>query len=145
MKPPFQNEFVAQVFHNYPQPWRSHLLALRAYLFVVAKKHQVGRVQESLKWGEPSYLVKGGSPVRMAWNAKRPNQYGLYFQCQSKLVETFKILFGNLTYEGNRAILFGDEPFPSPEIESCLLLAFGYKKRIDLPLLGETTRLSEAT
>ena len=51
--------------------------------------------EETLKWGEPSYLVKNGSTIRIDWKSKTPDQYAMYFKCTSKLVPVFRSLFKN--------------------------------------------------
>ena len=46
-----------------------------------ADKDLLKELEETLKWGEPSYLVKKGSTIRMDWKSKAPNQYAMYFKC----------------------------------------------------------------
>tara|TARA_R110002049_G_scaffold47596_2_gene137128 strand:- start:287300 stop:287650 length:351 start_codon:yes stop_codon:yes gene_type:complete len=96
------------------------------------------KLEETLKWGEPSYLTKYGSTVRIDWKAKKPDQYAIYFKCTSKLVPTFKVLYKNqFEFEGNRALIFKlDDPIPVAEIKHCISLALNYHKIKHLPLLG---------
>ncbi|MGB6634840.1 MAG: DUF1801 domain-containing protein, partial [Bradyrhizobium sp.] len=48
---------VEAVFKAYPQPAKAKLLALRRLIFDTAKATRgVGRIEEALKWGQPSYL-----------------------------------------------------------------------------------------
>ena len=55
------NPNVAQVFDNYPEPMRKKMLRLRQIVFEAAAETEgVAAVEETLKWGEPSYLTKGG-------------------------------------------------------------------------------------
>lgn len=98
----------------------------------------VQQLEETLKWGEPSYLTKTGSTVRMDWKAKKPEQFALYFKCTSQLVPTFRTLYGDLfTFEGNRALVFGlEEKIPEKEVKHCIALALQYHKLKHLPLLG---------
>ena len=98
----------------------------------------LGKLEESLKWWEPSYSAHSGSPVRMDWKQKSPDHYYLFFNCQTKLVDTFRELYGEkLEFEGNRAIVLTlSEPVPEAVIKSCLTLALTYQQRKDLPLLG---------
>jgi len=43
----------------------------------------------------------------MDWKEKKPQQYALYFKCTSRLVPTFKLLFGDrFNYEGDRAKMY---------------------------------------
>jgi hypothetical protein len=98
----------------------------------------VEELEETLKWGEPSYLVKKGSTIRIDWKAKTPDQYAIYFKCTSKLVLTFKEIYGDkFKYEKNRAILFDlDEKIPEKALKNCISMALNYHRLKDKPLLG---------
>ncbi len=86
-----------------------------------------------------SYLAKKGSTIRMDWKAKAPNQYAMYFKCTSKLVETFKEVYGDIfKYEKNRAIVFDlEDEVPKEELKECIRLALHYHSLKHLPLLGK--------
>lgn len=132
------NKAVQERFDEYPEEARLRLEVLRSYIYELADVLALGQVEESLKWGEPSYRVKSGSPIRMDWKATSPQHYCLFFHCQTKLVDTFRALHGDeLVFEGNRAIVL-DVPQPIPEfaIKHCLELALTYHQRKNLPLLG---------
>jgi hypothetical protein len=96
------------------------------------------QLEETLKWGEPSYLTKYGSTVRMDWKAKNPAQFAIYFKCTSLLVPAFKKIYKDtFTFEKNRAIVFGlDDSLPEKELMHCISLALSYHKVKHLPLLG---------
>ena len=96
------------------------------------------QLEETLKWGEPSYLTKFGSTLRMDWKAKKPEQYALYFKCTSRLVETFKLHFNHtFCYEGKRAIVFKlDDKIPKEALKNCIKAALTYHKVKHLPTLG---------
>lgn len=129
---------VKRKFAEYPKEVRPILMDIRKVILDVAKEDGAGEVTETLKWGEPSYTTKYGSAVRFDWKPKHPDQYALYFHCQTMLVETFREVFGDLfTYEGNRAIVFGlDEKIPRQQLKRCISMALRYKKIKNLPLLG---------
>ncbi|MCF6441869.1 DUF1801 domain-containing protein [Pseudoalteromonas luteoviolacea] len=129
---------VKVCWQQYPEHVRVWLELLRGLVFQVANELDLGDVEESLKWGEPSYNVKVGSPVRIDWKPKTPNNYFLYFHCQTKLVDTFRVLYSEaLEFNGNRAIVLSvAEPLPQTIIKHCLELALTYQKRKHLPLLG---------
>lgn len=95
-------------------------------------------VSQTLKWGEPSFMVKGGSTVRIDWKNKLPDKIGIYFNCNSRLVETFKELYPTtFDYQGNRAILLNvNMPIAMTELKHCIRLAFSYHQNKHLPLLG---------
>lgn len=125
-------------FDSYPDNIRPLLLKLREIILDVAKDYEVGPIEESLKWGEPSYIAKGGSTVRIDWKPKHPHQYFIYFHCQTVLVETFKEMYGDVfLYEGKRAIILdARKKIPSTELRHCISLALRYHKLKNLPLLG---------
>lgn len=133
------NPKVQDVFNGYPKHVKSKLLYLRKLILEVAEEVDgLQKLEETLKWGEPSYLTKHGSTLRMDWKPKNPNQYAMYFQCSSRLVSTFKTIYKNeFKFEGNRAILFKlDNEIPETELKHCILLALTYHKIKHLPLLG---------
>lgn len=129
---------IQEKFDSYPEHIKPLMLQLRALLFAAAEELDQGDVEESLKWGEPSYQTKSGSPVRMDWKPRSPEKYFLFFHCQTKLVDTFRELYPeSLEFEGNRAIvLYVDQALPDKIIRHCLQLAMRYKSIKHLPLLG---------
>lgn len=130
---------VADKFASYPGPVRRRLLRLRELILDVAAEHaDIGSIQESLKWGEPSYTAKHGSPVRIDWKSREPDFYAMYFNCNTKLVDTFKEIYGDrLAFRGNRAIHFHrDDDLPVDPLKHCIYLALRYHKLKHLELLG---------
>ncbi|EHH2421960.1 hypothetical protein CGI03_23915 [Vibrio parahaemolyticus] len=132
------DKVVKDRFDEYPDNARVRLEELRNLVFQVASELELGEVDETLKWGEPSYSVKTGSPLRMDWKLKSPNSYYLFFNCQTKLIDTFRELYSDeLVFQGNRAIVLSlSKPLPETVIKSCLELALTYHQRKNLPLLG---------
>jgi hypothetical protein len=128
---------VEAVFSAYPGPVRARLLALRRLILDTARTTAgVGALQEALKWGQPSYLTtesKSGSTIRIDQvKAAEAGQYAVYFHCQTDLVETFRGLYPELRYSGNRAILLdAGEAIPEAALRHCIGLALTYhlKKR----------------
>jgi hypothetical protein len=123
---------VDAVFAAYPKPLRARLLALRRLIFDTAKTTKgVGALQETLKWGQPSYLTpetKSGSTVRIDQVKSATNQYAVYFHCQTDLVETFRELYPKeLRYGGNRSILLNaQDEIPEAPLRHCVALALTY-------------------
>jgi hypothetical protein len=125
---------VDAVFAAYPGPVKAKLLALRRLIFDTAKATKgVGALEETLKWGQPSYLTpesKSGSTIRIDKVKAEAGRYAVYFHCQTDLVETFRELYPNLRYEGNRAILLdAGEKLPEAELRHCVGLALTYHLR----------------
>ncbi|MEY8021667.1 DUF1801 domain-containing protein [Muriicola sp. SD30] len=130
---------VKAVFDRYPELIKPKMLALRDLVIETANEIDgLAELEETLKWGEPSYLTKNGSTLRMDWKAQKPGQYAMYFKCTSKLVETFKEHFGRaLAFEGNRAIVFQlNEAVPRAELKECIRAALTYHKVKQLAALG---------
>lgn len=130
---------VKTVFRKYPDEVRPKMLNLRKLILETASEiEDLTEIEETLKWGEPSYLTKFGSTIRFDWKAKNPNQYVMYFKCTSKLVPTFKALFNDVfAFEKNRAIIFKmDEEIPESELKQCIRAGLTYHKVKHLPLLG---------
>ena len=128
----FSEPAVDAVFRAYPAPIRARLLALRRLIFDTAETTKgVGRLEETLKWGQPSYLTaetKSGSTIRIDQVKSTANQYAVYFHCQTDLVETFRELYPReFSFGGNRSILLdaGDK-IPEPPLRHCLALALTY-------------------
>jgi len=133
------NPDAEQVFKNYPDFVREKMLNLRRLILETASEtERITNLEETLKWGEPSYLVKNGSTIRIEWKNKSPDQYAMYFKCTSKLVPSFKMAYGDLfSYEGTRAIVFTlDDQIPEKELKSCIRAALTYHKMKHLPRLG---------
>lgn len=129
---------VESVFSKYPDTVRNKMLNLRRLVMEVAAEIGLSNLEETLKWGEPSYLAKKGSTIRMDWKEKVPGQYAMYFKCTSKLVPSFRLAYdGIFDYEGNRAIVFKlDEEIPETELKNCIKSALTYHQVKQLPLLG---------
>ena len=135
------NPKVETKFNEYPKVIKTKLANLRRLILETAEEiDSIEELEETLKWNEPSYLVKKGSTIRVDWKKKTPDQYAMYFKCTSKLVLTFKEVYGNtFQYENNRAILFKiDDVVPEKELKHCIALALTYHKVKHLPLLGSS-------
>lgn len=133
------NQSVRQVFNSYPEKVEKKMVELRKIILDVAETLDTRKsLEETLKWGEPSYLIKYGSTVRIDWKESNPKCLGIYFNCRTKLIDTFRAIYGmDLKFEGNRAILLElDSPLPEEILFQCIKVALTYHKRKKQPLLG---------
>lgn len=131
-------EFTERV-NNYPENIQDKIQNLRKLVHESAEEIDSKFIlNETLKWNEPSFISKDGSTLRMDWKPKNPKQYAMYFQCSTRLVETFRIVYKNIfKFEGNRAILFDlDEKIPKSELKDCIKATLNYHKVKKLPTLG---------
>jgi hypothetical protein len=128
----FSDPAVGAVFSTYPKPLKAKLLALRRLIFDTAKTTRgVGALEETLKWGQPSYLTpetKSGSTIRIDRVKSSANRYAVYFHCQTDLVATFRELYPTeLSYDGNRSIILNaEDAIPEPALRHCVALALTY-------------------
>lgn len=125
---------VDAVFEASPKPLKAKLLALRGLILDTAKATKgVGAIEETLKWGQPSYLTAetgSGSTIRIDRVKSADNQVAMFFHCQTDLVATFRELYPQLRYSGNRAILLdADQKLPVAELRHCVALALTYHLR----------------
>ncbi len=133
------NPRVNEIFDSYPEIVKDKMNHLRALVLEVAASIDgLDSLEETLKWNEPSYLTKYGSTLRMDWKVKSPDQYAMYFNCSTKLVSTFRIIYKNVfNFEGNRAIVFKlNEEIPVEELKHCIQLTLTYHKIKNEVLLG---------
>jgi uncharacterized protein DUF1801 len=130
----FGDKAVAAVFEGYPAGLRRKLIALRELIFKVADATDgVGRLTETLKWGQPSYLTMesgSGSTVRID-RLKKADGYAVYFHCQSGLVDQFRRIYpDSFRYESKRAILFAEKDcVPMRALGHCIALALTHHLR----------------
>ena len=109
-------------------------MALRELVFeTAAATAGVGRLTETLKWGQPSYLTDesgSGTTVRID-RLKASDGYAVYFHCQSGLLGQFRELYPDtFTYEGKRAIRFGStDRLPVRPLKHCIALALTHHLR----------------
>ncbi len=143
--PKFESIAVSEVYDSYPDAVCEKLLFLRQLIFETASENAISDLDETLKWGEPSYLTKKGSTVRVAWKKSSPNEYGIFFNCKTTLVDTFKEIYHDqFKFEGNRAILFNiadnnsinNGKIPIEELKHCIALSLTYHSIKHLPMLG---------
>jgi len=134
-RPAFADANVAAVFEAYPKPTRAKLLRLRQLILdTAAGTEGVGALEETLKWGQPSYLTsetKSGSTIRIDAVKAEPGQIALYVNCQTSLIESFRERYSDeLTYGGNRSIILdASAPLPEAALRHCISLALTYHRR----------------
>lgn len=126
-------------FKSYSASVKKKIAQLRKLILEAAEElGSIEKLEETLKWGELSYISKQGSTIRIDWKDRDPSYYAIYFKCTSKLVPTFKEVYGNtFNYENTRAILFtAQDEIPEKELKECIKAALLYHKVKNEPLLG---------
>lgn len=132
----FADPAVEAVFSGYSDSVRTSLLALRAAIFRVAAEEQIAPLEETLKWGQPSYLTPGktGTTIRIDADASHGGELALYVNCHTTLVDEWRDRFPELIFSGTRSVHFraGDD-FCTPAVTTCIAMALNYhraKKRL---------------
>ena len=130
--PAIQDPHVQAVFDGYDARERKTLLTLRTMVFEAAQAVPgVGGLEETLKWGQLSYLPKKprvGTTVRIDRSSRPNGAAAVFFHCQTRLLDTFRERYpDSFTYVGNRSIeLDGDWREQKAELQHCLGLALSY-------------------
>ena len=127
----FFNDELKSRFDLFSPKQKEKLLFLRELIFDTASQiTSVGKLTESLKWNEPSYVSskpKIGSPIRIN-SIKNSDEFAIFFNCSTNLVSTFRQIYPDtFSYSGNRAIIFKlDGKIPIKELTHCISLALTY-------------------
>ncbi|MCB1694170.1 MAG: DUF1801 domain-containing protein [Pseudomonadales bacterium] len=131
--PRITDDAVRAAFQAFPARARKPLMQVRDLIFRAANRDpQIGAIEETLKWGEPAYLTtssRSGSTIRLGYKAQSPDEYAIFFNCQTSLVDTFRSIHPELDYQGNRAIVLkiGDD-LPVAALMHCLEHALTYHR-----------------
>ena len=128
MSVPAISQPVAAVFAGWPQPVRVRANRIRAIIYEVADETGSGPVEETLKWGQPSFSNgKAGTPLRLGHVPSDAMPLRLLAHCATTLIDQCRTRFDELTYETNRAICLSDTaPLPETELKACIALAQRY-------------------
>lgn len=105
---------VAAVFEAYPAEMRDRLMALRSLIQeVAADTPDVGPLEETLKWGQVSYLTSesgSGTTVRIGHD-KASGLPAMFVNCQTTLLSQYRALYPDeFAYDGNRGVVIGPDP-----------------------------------
>ncbi len=132
MKKPFSCKAVEEVFDNYSEPLKASLLRLRDLILDEAGKLEgVGEIEETLKWGQPSYIpsiTKSGTTIRIDKLKQSEDKYALYVHCQTNLLNIYRDLYPEtFEFEKNRAVILNaTSEFPEEELRHCIGMALTY-------------------
>jgi len=123
---------VKQVFDSFPQEARSRLMEVRDLILkCAANDNAIGKLTETLKWGEPAYLTEqtgSGSTIRLGFKESQPESVAVYFNCQTTIVSDIQQHYADkFTCEDNRVLLLPvNQPIPAEELTECLNIALKY-------------------
>ena len=124
---------IAAIFRRHPEVTRAKLLALRRLIIdTAARTDGVGRIEETLRWGQISYLTpetRSGTTIRIDAEG---DGVALFVNCQTNLVERYKAIYPEtFEYSGSRAILIpGDRSVDEAALAHCIAMALTYHRRV---------------
>lgn len=118
---------------GWSDPARSTLWSLRILFHDVAAAADIGRLDETLKWGQPSWRPvkpRMGSTLRMAWDATQPDQLSLFVDCKTDLAARMRDLYPQLPLNDGQRQLGIDltQPLPEQALRHLAEMTFGYHR-----------------
>ena len=128
----YRDPSVAAAFGAFPVDILTGLQQLRELIFQVASETSgIVQLQETLKWGQPSYMpatARIGTTIRLGAPKNTPGKFAMFFHCQTTLVEDFRELYPDVfKFQGNRALVFSPgQPLPIAELKHCIAKALTY-------------------
>lgn len=126
------NEQVRKAYDRFDALVAKRLLEIRLLILELAEQDdQIGKITETLKWGEPSYLTeqsKSGTTIRLSKVKDEANYCGIYVHCQTRLISEFRDSFADvLEFSGNRAVLIDvSKPLKETPVKMFLQKALNY-------------------
>lgn len=126
----FTRNCVRDAFAAFPRPARDTLMAIRTLIYDIADTLPVGRIEESIKWGQPSYSTpetKSATPIRLG--VTKSGQAAIFTHCQSSVMSDFRALAPvDLEFDGNRAVhLPHHQPPPLDDLAPLIRAALTYR------------------
>ena len=125
MNTEIQKKYASKLFNSivdhYTVELKDKFLYLKSLIYEQAALNpKIGEIEESLKWGQLSYVSKNrsGTPIRLGIERKMPGYFGLYVNCSTTVINDAKHIYGDkFQYDGNRGLMFkSDDQLPEKEI-----------------------------
>lgn len=116
---------------HWSEPAQNALWSCRAVFHDIAAQNALGPLDETLKWGKPSWRPKRprtGSTLRMDWQPNAPHRLSLFVDCKTDLAARMADLYADvLTNDGRRAMgLALTAPLPEQAIAHLAQMTFTY-------------------
>lgn len=121
---------VQAAFDAFEPSARRGLLILRDLIFEIAEDDDaIGRLEETLKWGQPAYLTsttQSGTTIRLG--VPKSGGFAIYTHCQTSVISDFRALSTKgLAFDGNRAVIFdGADNIPRDAVALLIRSALTY-------------------
>lgn len=126
---PFNDSNVKRKFEGYSAEQKKALLEIRQLIFDIGREVAPDEsLVENLKWNQPSYKAKKGTPIRL--DTFGDDNVAIFFHCQTRLIEQFREMFQeDLDFSKNRAIIIDPAlPLPMDDLRVCIQLGLTYHR-----------------
>lgn len=123
----FTDPNVKRKFEGYSPKNRKALLEIRQLIFDIGRELSPNEnIVENLKWNQPSYTAKKGTPIRL--DTFDNDKIAMFFHCQTHLIEQFREMFqDDLVFSKNRAIVIDPVlPLPIEDLRVCIQMGLTY-------------------
>jgi hypothetical protein len=126
----FQSPAAQDAFAAFPPRSRNTLMAVRTMIFEIAATLPVGRIEETTKWGQPSYATpdtKSATPIRLGLS--KAGGLAIFTHCQSTVMGDFRALAPpELKFDGNRTVYLPNHSSPAlDELAPLIRAALTYR------------------
>ncbi len=106
------------IIAQWSAPAQSAAWTCRTLFHDIAAQHDLGELDETLKWHQPSWRPKRartGSTLRMGWMPNNPDRLTLFVDCKTDLAARMRDLYPDLPANDGRRALGIDLNAPLPE------------------------------
>lgn len=123
---------LAHIKH-WPDAAQARLWACRALFHQIAQDAKVGRLDETLKWGQPSWrpvAPRTGSTLRAGWHSDRAQMLSLFVDCKTDLAARMRDFYPHLPLnDGRRHLAVAIEgPLPQQALSHLAEMTFTYHR-----------------
>ncbi|MFK7835058.1 MAG: hypothetical protein AB8B60_02450 [Sulfitobacter sp.] len=118
------------------EPAQAALWTCRTLFHEIAEENDLGPLDETLKWGQPSWRPtrpRTGSTLRMGWSAAHPDRLSFFVDCKTDLASRMRDMYPDLPQnDGRRQLgidLGKDLPLQAVSHMAQMTLAYHLRKR----------------
>jgi hypothetical protein len=119
------------LIETWSDPAQSALLSCRSLFHTIATRVDIGPLDETLKWGQPSWRPikpRTGSTLRLNWSPKSPTELAIFVDCKTDLAARMQTLYPHLPANdgGRRMAIDLNSPLPETALSHLAEMTFSY-------------------
>lgn len=125
---------LLELIASWPAPAQHATWACRTLFHEIARENDLGRLSESLKWGQPAWRPerpRTGSTLRLNWSPAAVDHLAFYVDCKTDLAARMQHLYPALPFnDGRRHIAISlAGPLPEKAIAHLAVMTFAYHRK----------------